>query len=408
MSRIRGDKVKKVLLFIMIFLLSPSFVKSLELPVDVTADSVILVNRDEDRIIYTKNPDEEQILASLTKVMTLYTAIHKIEKLDKKVTITDKDVEALWGFTQVGLKEGDVVTYRDLLYATNLTSGADAAQALALHLSGSMEAFVEEMNKDAKEMGLNHTHFSDTIGKGDDNVSTAREFYILLKNCLKNETFERIFNTTYYKMSNGLESINYTRSLATFHGLDSELITGNKSGYTPEAGLLLASTATINGIHYMLITMHSEENQWKTTHVLDSWKIYDHITNLKFTERVVMKKGKKLKRINVENGTISEYLVTLDHDIKLSLTDEEFKTVDFEYHIVDTINADTKKGSNLGYIDVLVDDEVVDSINIYLNDKIFTRQEESRFIILVIIGFAVAIFVLLCTNILNIKRRRRY
>ncbi len=400
--------MKKVLFFITIFLLSPILVKSLELPVDVTADSVILVNRDEDRIIYTKNPDKEQILASLTKVMTLYTAINKIDKLDKKVTITAADVEALWGFTQVGLKEGDVVTYRDLLYATNLTSGADAAQALALHLSGSMEAFTEEMNANAKEMGLNHTHFADTIGRGDDNISTAREFYILLKKCLENDTFERIFNTTYYKMSNGLESINYTRSLATFHGLDSNLITGNKSGYTPEAGLLLASTATINDIHYMLITMHSEENQWKTTHVIDSWKIYDYISNLEFKERVVLKKGKKLKRINVENGTISEYLVTLDHDVSLTLTDEEFETVDFEYHIVDTINANTKKGSNLGYVDILVGDEVVDSINVYLNDKIFTRQEESRFIMLIIIGFAVAVFALLCINITNIRRRRRY
>ena len=160
-----------------------------------------------------------------------------------------------------------------------------------------MEAFTEEMNENAKKMGLNHTHFADTIGRGDDNISTAREFAILLKVCLENETFEKIFNTTYYKMSNGLESINYTRSLATFHGLDDSLITGNKSGYTPEAGLLLASTATINNVHYILITMHSEENQWKTTHVLDSWKIYEYLKTLEFHEKTILPKGKKLKRI---------------------------------------------------------------------------------------------------------------
>ncbi|MBQ4031558.1 MAG: D-alanyl-D-alanine carboxypeptidase [Bacilli bacterium] len=399
--------MKKILLLILLFILSPSLVKSLELPVDVTADSVILVNRDDDRIIYTKNPDKEQILASLTKVMTLYTAINRIEKIDQKVKITEKDVEALWGFTQVGLKVGDVVTYKDLLYATNLTSGADAAQALALHISGSMEAFVEEMNKDAKELGLNHTHFSDTIGKGDDNVSTAREFYILLKACLENELFERIFNTTYYKMSNGLESINYTKSIADFHGLDSNLITGNKSGYTPEAGLLLASTATINNTHYMLITMHSKENQWKSTHVIDSWKIYNYLSNLEFKERTILKKGKTLKRINVENGTISEYLVTLDHDVKASLTDEEYEELSIEYHIVDNIDASTKKGTNLGYVDIYVGEDLIDSINVYLNDKIFTRQEESRFIIIIIIALAFTVFVLLCTNI-TIKRKRRY
>lgn len=398
--------MKKFFLLIILFLLSPTLVKSLELPVDVTADSVILVNRDEDRIIYTKNPDKVQILASLTKVMTLYTALNKIEKLDEKVTITEKDVDNLWGFTQVGLKAGDVVTYRDLLYATNLTSGADAAQALALHLSGSMEAFAEEMNENAKKLGLNHTHFSDTIGREEDDVSTAREFYILLKTCLENETFEKIFNTTYYKMSNGLESINYTRSVASFHGLDSNLITGNKSGYTPEAGLLLASTATINNIHYLLITMHSEENQWKSTHVLESWKIYDYLSTLEFRERTILKKGKKLKKVNVENGTISEYLVTLDHDVKATLTDEEYESINIEYNIVDTIDANTKKGSNLGYVDILIGDETIDTINVYLNDKIFTRQEESRLIILVIIGLAFAVFVLLCTSIIKVTRRR--
>lgn len=398
--------MKKFFLLIILFLLSPTLVKSLELPVDVTADSVILVNRDEDRIIYTKNPDKVQILASLTKVMTLYTALNKIEKLDEKVTITEKDVDNLWGFTQVGLKAGDVVTYRDLLYATNLTSGADAAQALALHLSGSMEAFAEEMNENAKKLGLNHTHFSDTIGREEDDVSTAREFYILLKTCLENETFEKIFNTTYYKMSNGLESINYTRSVASFHGLDSNLITGNKSGYTPEAGLLLASTATINNIHYLLITMHSEENQWKSTHVLESWKIYDYLSTLEFRERTILKKGKKLKKVNVENGTVSEYLVTLDHDVKATLTDEEYESINIEYNIVDTIDANTKKGSNLGYVDILIGDETIDTINVYLNDKIFTRQEESRLIILVILGLAFAVFVLLCTSIIKVTRRR--
>jgi len=398
--------MKKILFIITIFILSLSIVNALELPVDVTADSVILVNRDEDRVIYTKNPDKEQILASLTKVMTLHSAIKRIPNLNKKVTITEADVAALWGFTQVGLKAGDVVTYRDLLYATNLTSGADAAQALALHISGSMEKFVKEMNKDAKEMGLNHTHFSDTIGKGDDNISTAREFYILLRNCLKNETFERIFNTTYYRMSNGLESINYTRSIATFHGLDSNLITGNKSGYTPEAGLLLASTATINNKHYILITMHSKENQWKSTHVLDSWKIYEYLATLKFREKTILPKGKLLKRITVEEGTVSEYLVTLDHDVKETLTDEEFKNIKVDYHIVNKINANTKKGTNLGYVDILVGDEVIDSINIYLNDKIFTRQEESRITIIIILGLIFAVFVLLCTNLLNYRRKK--
>jgi D-alanyl-D-alanine carboxypeptidase (penicillin-binding protein 5/6) len=184
------------------------------------------------------------------------------------------------------------------------------------------------------------------------------------------------------------------------------LITGNKSGYTPEAGLLLASTATLNNRRYIIITMHSVENQWKSTHVLDSWKIYDYLSTLKFREKTVLPKGKLLKRIAVEDGTISEYLVTLDYDVKETLTDEEFKKLTIEYHIVDHINAKTKKGTNLGYVDILVDGEVIDSINVYLNDKIFTRQEESTITITIILALIFAVFVLLCTNFSNRRRKK--
>ncbi len=397
--------MKKIFLIIC-FLLSLGTVKALELPVDVKAESVILVNLDEDRVMFTKEPDKEQILASLTKVMTLYTALNRIENLDEKIKITEADVAKLYGFTQVGLKAGDVVTYRDLLYADNLTSGADAAQALALHISGSMEAFVQEMNKEAEKMGLKHTHFSDTIGREDDNISTAREFYFLLKKCLENEMFEKIFNTTYYRLTNGLESINYTRSIASFHGLDPNLITGNKSGYTPEAGLLLASTATINDTHYMLITMKSSENQWKSTHVLDSWRIYNYLKDLEFKERIIMPKGKKLKKVNIIDGTTSEYIVTLDHDIKANLTDEENESIKIENHIADSINASTQKGSNIGYVDIYIGDELLETVNVYLNDKLFTRQEEAKFNITILMSIIFGIIVLISLSVVRIHRKQ--
>ena len=401
--------MKKIIFTILIFFVALNSCFALELPVDVSADSVILVDRDKNEVIYEKNPDKEQILASLTKIMTVHTALQKINNLYKKVTITEKDVYNLEGFTCINLQVGDVVTYQDLLYATNLTSAADAAQALALHLSGSMQAFVDDMNANAKALGLKHTHFSDTYGRGDDNISTARELSILLTEALKNETFERIFNTTYYKMSNGLESINYTRSIAAYHGLDTGLITGNKSGYTPEAGLLLASTATINGVNYMLITMHSQENAKLTTHVLDSWKIYDYISTHKFTERVILKRGQTIKKIHVRGGTTSTYTVTMDHDVKALLTDEDYENIKIDYHITDTITPDNHIGDNLGFIDIKVGGEIIESINIYLKEDIFSYQRRSIIALVLIICFIfLGLILLLIRMVVRRKKSSSY
>ena len=399
--------MKKIIFAILIFFVALNTCFALELPIDVTADSVILVDRDKNEVIYEKNPDKEQILASLTKIMTLYTALQKVNNLYRKVTITEKDVYNLIGFTCIGLEVGDVVTYQDLLYSTNLTSAADSAQALALHLSGSMQAFVDDMNANAKALGLKHTHFSDTYGRGDDNVSTAREMSILLTEALKDETFERIFNTTYYKMSNGLESINYTRSIAAYHGLDTQLITGNKSGYTPEAGLLLASTATINGVNYMLITMHSQENAKLTTHVLDSWKIYDYVSTHKFTERVILKRGQTIKRIHVKGGTTSDYVVTMEHDVKALLTDNDYENISIDYHLTDSISPSNHIGDNLGFIDIKVGDQIIESINIYLKDDIFSYQKRSLIALILIICFIFFGLILLFIN-LFVKRKKKF
>lgn len=398
--------MKKIIFAFLTFILIISYPKALPLPVDVTADSVVLLNLDKDEIIYTKNPDKPEILASLTKIMTAYTVITHVPNLDKVVTITSKDLENLYGFTCAGLKVGDKVTYKDLLYALILISGADAAQALANHTSGNAENFVKLMNEEAQKLGLRHTNFADSYGGDDNNISTAREMSRLLKIALQNETFKKVFSTNYYTLRNGLKVTNYTGAYATFHGLDPSLLTGNKSGYTPEAGLLLASTATINQTNYALMVCKSKINSYFSSHVLDTYKIYDYISNLKFTERTILKKGTTLKRVEVSNGTISEYVITVDRDIKTLLTDADYEKIKYDYHITNLITPDNKMGDNLGYVDILIDNEVIETYHVYLKDEIFSYQKESKIIIIIIIALIFFSIVLLCTNVINFDRKR--
>ncbi len=398
--------MKKIFFIIVLFFVSYLPVKAISLPVEVSADAVVLMNADTKQIVYEKNPDKKEIMASLTKLMTVYTVFDNIENIDTKITISDADIYNLWGYTVVGLEVGDRVTYRDLIYGALLKSGADAALALANHTSGTEEEFVKLMNEEAQKLGMRNTHFTDSYGGDDGNISTAREMALFLNVALENKDFKKAFGTNRYQMSNGLEAINYTEAIEVFHGLDTELLTGNKSGFTLPAGLLLASTATINGINYILIVCKSDVNSYYSTAILETHKIYDYVSNQKFIEKTIIPKGTILKTIEVVGGTTSEYVVSAEEDIIATIVESDTSNITYDYNITDSINAKNKIGDNLGYIDILVDGEVIYTYNVYLHDNIFT-QNESHLVILVIIILAFIIIVLFSVNIFNKTKKTK-
>lgn len=401
--------VKKVISFLIFFFAITVSVKAISLPseVSITADSMALINLDNDEIIYGKNEDKVQIMASLTKIMTAYVVVNQVNDLGKMMTITETDIANLKGFTCVGLEVGDKVSYQDLLYALILHSAADAAQTLAYHVAGSLEEFKNLMNKAATDIGLHHTHFEDSYGGSDDNVSTAREMAILLRRALEKTAFKKIFESRRYIMSNGLAVVNYTLIQAEFYGFDSTLITGSKSGYTPEAGLLLASTAKINGINYILVVCKSALNEPElTNHVLDSYKVFNYVNSHHYEKRVAIKKGTNLKEIKVVGGTTDSYLALCDEDVEVFLNDEEFKNIKLNYNIVDEISYENKKGDSLGYVDVTLNGEVLNTYYVYLKDDIFAYEKPSKMLVIVIILLVFFIVVLLVLNLLMYHRKK--
>ena len=389
--------MKKIIFLLTCFILFFTNANAVTLPVDIEADSAILINLDEDEVIYEKNADKVQILASLTKIMTVYTALQHIDDIKDTTIITEKDWQGIEGMTvsKPNLQVGEKVTYEDLLYWTMLWSAADTAQALGNRVGGTTDAFVDMMNKEAKKLKLRNTNFEDTFGGHDDNISTAREMGTLLSKALKDKRFENIFKTTIYHSTNGSPVVNSTKNYAIFHGLDENLITGNKTGYTPEAGLLLASTATINDTEYALIVMNCEPNPYMTTHVLDSYRVYDYVKTQHFERRTILEKDTLLKKIRVVNGTINEYPVYLPKTITKILSDEDYKKVKVEYNIVDKIDYTSKVGDNIGFVDVLIDDEIIASESIYLKDKLYETNDntqEGASLIIPTIALAVSFF----------------
>ena len=195
-----------IIFFIIIILLNPSFLYALEYP-ELNSQIVEIYDLTDEKVIYEVDSFKETSIASLTKIATTITAIETISNLDEEVTITWDILNTVpWDASKAGLQAGDYVTYRDLLYASMLPSGADATNSIAILSSGSIDNFVIKMNELAKNLELNNTHFVNVTGLDEDgHYSTADDVRKLLSYALKNELFRDIYTTREYTLSNGLE-----------------------------------------------------------------------------------------------------------------------------------------------------------------------------------------------------------
>lgn len=178
-------------------------------------------------------------VASLTKIMTALLTLENRD-LKEEVAITAEMLQGLEEFAVIGLQAGQTATVEDLLYATMLPSAGDAAQVLAVSMSGSVAAFAEQMNVKAEMLGMQNTHFSNPVGFDEENCSTPEDMVILLREALKNQDFIRIFESFEQNLPSMEKLAQKTFAKTTY-------IKGGKTGFTNAAGRCLASTAEIEG-----------------------------------------------------------------------------------------------------------------------------------------------------------------
>lgn len=336
---------------------------------DITSDHVILYNLEDKSILYEKNSNEKVQIASLTKIMTALVAIEHIENLEEVVTITSDVFRGLTGYSQAGLRIGDEVTYRDLLYGVILPSGADCVNAIILNGFDSNEAFVELMNAKAEEIGLHDTKFDNAIGMdSDENYSTASDVAKLLMHALENETFRTIFQSRTYTIPSINRTLNST--LTAYGGnLDIGNILGAKSGFTYGAGLCLASVASYNDIDYLEVVLGADISNRENA-VCDSLTIYNYYAeNYDYID--IIKKGQVLEEIDVKWGKIDTYSIRGKDNISVYLKNT-VTSDDLEYHYegIEEITYKNKIGDKLGVVTVSYEGRELIEYDVYLNDNI--------------------------------------
>lgn len=226
----------------------------------VSAQSAILLDANNDNIVFEKNAYEQLPIASLTKIMTTVIALESAN-LNDRVVISEAAVSQTP--SSCPLTVGDILTLRDLLYCLMLRSGNDAAWAIAEHVAGNVPAFVNLMNQKAQFLGLNQTTFTNPSGLDvpSSNISTAYDVARLMRYAMANPQFREIAGAKTYKTTsnNGIE-YSFIHKHRLLNNVD--YITAGKTGFTRKAGRTLVTSAKIGNQEFIVVTLN-DPNDWE-------------------------------------------------------------------------------------------------------------------------------------------------
>lgn len=336
---------------------------SLTAPDTTNAGAVLLMDMKSDRIIYSKNADTKMYPASTTKMMTAILALES-DKMGDTVTAT---YEALAPITledsHMGILIGEELTMTDLVNSTLIYSANDAANVIAVHVAGSMPAFVDMMNAKAQELGLTNTHFVNACGMHDeDHYTSASDLATLAKYCMKNEAFREIVKkptyhidpTNKYTQNRDLPATNLFLSAArSAHHVYAPCI-GIKTGTTDAAGHCLVSAASYNGMDLLAVVLKASD--WDVNAGAYSYTISRALFDFGFNNyesgvlaspgtvvadsKVYEAKKDQRVTLTVENEITA--LIPKGKDISTEIT--------MEVELPETISAPIAKGDKLGEV----------------------------------------------------------
>ncbi len=351
-------KVISVMLIIAIMLIIPSgIVAQAESDLQLTAPSAILVEKSTGKVLYEKNADEKLRPASVTKIMTLLLIMEAIERgqLGYDDIVTASAYATSMGGSQVYLKENEQMTVDEMLKCIVIASANDACVAMAEHISGSVDEFVNRMNERAAELGMTNTTFINCTGlEAPGHLTTARDISIMSRELLKHEDIKKYTTIWMDSIRDGQFGLTNTNKLIRFY----DKATGLKTGYTKESMYCMSASAQDNGMELIAVVMaapSSDErnNDAKTllNYGFSKYVLYTPdiqeltpIKVIKGKEKSVQPEMQKLTSIVVEKGT--------EKDIKCDIT------------LCEDVLAPVEQGQKLGEISLSYDGNILASSDI--------------------------------------------
>lgn len=399
----------KKLLFLLanFFLFLPSIFAT---NIDLYSSNAILYDTIDDKIIYEKGSSENVSIASITKIMTAIVATEKIADYDETVTILAQDFNSLKenNASVAGFKVGQNVTYRDLLYGLLLPSGADAAQALVRLTYKTKDDFVEKMNVKAQELKMLDTHFTNVTGLDEKGQkSTLIDVVKMVEYAFDNSLLKEILSTSRYITSDKKLTLYSTVRSSINQVGNMPYVIGGKTGTTKNAGRALASYSNIWDNYFIVVTVGAPQG---TTpyNVIDHKKIYEYLLN-NYEEKNILTKDSLILTLPTVDAKISEINYYLDEDInKIVPLDFNTEAIEINYDGLREIPFNTKKDSKLGTLTISYDDEVLKTMDIYLEETLtIDYLKYLKHHPYIIVSLCLLIFILSLVIINNFKKKKK-
>ena len=383
-------------------------------------EAVYLFNADTGKTILNQNADQQQYVASLTKLMTALLLLESGKDLNGEVTVPTaltqefKDIQNANG-TTMGLRIGETVRRIDLLYAMLVSSANDAASVIACDVGGSVLDFVKQMNARAEELGCTGTNFTCAHGLFDyGNVSTAQDIAKIAEECYKNPTFVQVSSTAAYTLP-ATNLHQNERSIASSNPMTDSgseyyrsYVKCIKGGFTTLAGRCAVAFAEKDGHTYGLVILHSDTNSIYT----ECGQLFDWAFE-SFADRPLVDPQTEITTVALTKCR-TEPAVALYAAAPVSGYGHADDIVTYSFDLPESIAATVKSGSVVGSATVYLDGYEVGTVDLvthkeYVSD--FRTDTKATALLLCALLFILvaltAVTLAAGGGSLNLKRRKR-
>ena len=336
-------------------------------PTEVPAKSGVLIDAATGTVLYEQNAHEKLAPASVTKVMTMLLIMEAIEdgRIGWDDMVTTSEAAAAKGGSQVYLKVGETMSVNDMLKSIAVSSANDCACAMAEHIAGSENAFVELMNQRAVELGMTDTHFVNCTGLDDgedaaSHLTCAYDIAIMSRELLVKHPKIKEFTTIWMDtIRNGAFGLSNTNKLVRFY----PGATGLKTGFTANAGYCLSASAQRDGMELIAVVMGSETSK-------DRFAACKQLLDYGFANYALITPEVQTGQVAVKLGNANLVKVTPAEDPRLLIDRSQKGSVTTEVTLEETVTAPVSKGQRLGTLTVRAGEQVLTQVPMVAADPV--------------------------------------
>ncbi len=333
-------------------------------PPQIAATAYLLIDADSGRVIVEHNADERMPPASLTKIMTSYIAAAEVAagsvRLDDQVPISIKAWQM--GGSKMFVREGTKVSFGDLLHGVVIQSGNDASIAVAEHIAGSEDAFVDAMNQYAAALGMTNTHFANATGwPAENHHSTAHDLALLTRALIRDyPEHYALYQQKYYEY-NDINQPNRNKLLWMDDSVD-----GVKTGYTEEAGYCLISSAVRDNMRLIAVVLGADSNRAR---IRENQKLLTYGFRYYETHRLYAA-DEPIRSVEVFGGVSNSVRAGLASPLYVTIPRGQYDALEAVTEMHPPLEADIQAGDALGKLQITLDGALVASRSLVALDSV--------------------------------------